>query len=112
MLIVIQVPVFNFPRITCLSEIYSFFISLTSIASSNSTFCWLNATCILFSNKAFSSSSGSNSKNIPKVEVKFKGMFPISLSSLDYTQESTDVEYFKASASFRYLYYEFESSSW
>ena len=52
-----------------------------------------------------------NSKNIPKVEVKFKGMFPISLSSLDYTQESTDVEYFKASASFRYHYYEFESSS-
>ena len=48
-----------------------------------------------------------NSKNIPKVEVKFKNMFPTSLSSLDYSQESTDVEYFKASASFRYLYYEF-----
>ena len=52
-----------------------------------------------------------NSKNIAKVEVKFKSMFPISLSSLEYTQESTDVEYFKASASFRYLYYEFESST-
>ena len=51
-----------------------------------------------------------NSKNIPKVEVKFKDMFPISLSSLDYTQEATDVEYFKATASFRYLYYEFETS--
>ena len=48
-----------------------------------------------------------NSKNIPKVEVKFKNMFPTSLSSLDYSQESSDVEYFKASASFRYLYYEF-----
>ena len=52
-----------------------------------------------------------NSKNIPKVNVKFKSMFPISLSSLDYTQESTDVEYLKATASFRYLYYEFETSN-
>ena len=52
-----------------------------------------------------------NSKNIPKLEVKFKDMFPTSLSSLDYTQESTDVEYFKATASFRYMYYEFETSS-
>ena len=48
-----------------------------------------------------------NSKNIPKVEVKFKNMFPTSLSSLEYSQELTDVEYFKASATFRYLYYEF-----
>ena len=52
-----------------------------------------------------------NSKNIAKVEVKFKSMFPISLSSLEYTQEATDVEYFKASASFRYLYYEFENAT-
>ena len=52
-----------------------------------------------------------NSKNIPKVEVKFKNMFPTSLSSLEYSQELTDVEYFKASASFRYLYYEFETST-
>ena len=52
-----------------------------------------------------------NSKNIPKVEVKFKSMFPISLSSLEYTQEATDVEYFNASASFRYLYYEFENAT-
>ena len=50
-----------------------------------------------------------NSKNTPKVEVKFKDMFPISLSSLEYSQELTDVEYFKATASFRYLYYEFET---
>ena len=52
-----------------------------------------------------------NSKNMAKVEVKFKDMFPISLSSLEYTQEATDVEYFKASASFRYLYYEFENAT-
>ena len=52
-----------------------------------------------------------NSKNIPKVDVKFKNMFPTSLSALEYSQELTDVEYFKASASFRYLYYEFETST-
>ena len=52
-----------------------------------------------------------NSKNIPKVDVKFKNMFPTSLSALEYSQELTDVEYFKASATFRYLYYEFETSS-
>ena len=51
-----------------------------------------------------------NSKNIPKVEVKFKSMFPTSLSALSYSQGATDVEYFTASASFRYLYYEFETS--
>ena len=50
-----------------------------------------------------------NSKNIPKVNVQFKNMFPTSLSSLEYSQEPTDVEYFKASATFRYLYYEFEN---
>ena len=52
-----------------------------------------------------------NSKNIPKVDVKFKNMFPTSLSSLEYSQELTDVEYLKASATFRYLYYEFETST-
>ena len=51
-----------------------------------------------------------NSKNIAKVNVQFKNMFPTSLSSLEYSQDLTDVEYFKASATFRYLYYEFETS--
>ena len=50
-----------------------------------------------------------NSKNIAKVDIKFKNMFPTSLSALEYSQELTDVEYFKASATFRYLYYEFET---
>ena len=50
-----------------------------------------------------------NSKNKAKVNVQFKNMFPTSLSSLEYSQELTDVEYFKATASFRYLYYEFET---
>ena len=50
-----------------------------------------------------------NSKNKAKVNVLFKNMFPTTLSSLEYSQEPTDVEYFKASATFRYLYYEFET---
>ena len=52
-----------------------------------------------------------NSKNMAKVNVKFKNMFPTSISSLEYSQDLTDVEYFKASATFRYLYYEFETSN-
>ena len=52
-----------------------------------------------------------NSKNMPKVNVKFKDMFPTSLSALEYSQDLTDVEYFKANATFRYLYYEFETSN-
>ena len=50
-----------------------------------------------------------NSKNVAKVNVHFKNMFPTSLSALEYSQELTDVEYFKATASFRYFYYEFET---
>ena len=50
-----------------------------------------------------------NSKNKAKVNVQFKNMFPTTLSALEYSQELTDVEYFKASATFRYLYYEFET---
>ena len=50
-----------------------------------------------------------SSKNQPKVNVHFKNMFPTSISALEYSQELTDVEYFKATASFRYLYYEFET---
>jgi len=52
-----------------------------------------------------------SSKNQPKVNVQFKNMFPTSLSGLDYSQELTDVEYFHAAATFRYLYYEFETAT-
>ena len=48
-----------------------------------------------------------NSKNKAVVEVKFKDMFPLSISSLEYSQALTDVEYFTATATFKYLYYEF-----
>ena len=51
-----------------------------------------------------------NSKNIPKLNVNFKDMFPTSLSALEYSQEATDVEYFKAACSFRFLYYDFTES--
>jgi len=47
-----------------------------------------------------------NSKNIAKVELRFKDIFPISLSGLDYNQQQTDVEYLQALASFRYSYYD------
>ena len=50
-----------------------------------------------------------NSKNTAKVNVQFKNMFPTSLSALEYSQELTDVEYLKPSATFRYLSYEFET---
>ena len=52
-----------------------------------------------------------NSKNIPKVEVAFKDIFPTSLSGLAYAQDATDVEYFKADATFRFMYYEFKNAT-
>jgi hypothetical protein len=52
-----------------------------------------------------------DSKNIPKVNVNFKDMFPTSISSLEYTQGATDIEYLKATVSFRYTYYHFETAT-
>ena len=49
-----------------------------------------------------------NSKNIAKLELNFKDIFPINLGGLQYTQDATDVEYLKADASFRFLYYDFK----
>ena len=37
--------------------------------------------------------------------VKFKDMFPISLSSLEFDTSATDIEYFTAEASFKYTIY-------
>ena len=47
-----------------------------------------------------------SNKNNPLVEVRFQDVFPVSLSSLDYTQQVGDVEYLTASVSFRYKLYE------
>ena len=50
---------------------FKFLTSLTSIASSKCILCCWRAIWILFSSIAFSSSSGANSKNIPK-SCKYK----------------------------------------
>jgi hypothetical protein len=47
-----------------------------------------------------------SNKNNPLVEVRFSDMFPVSLSSLNYNQESNDVTYLTAQISFRYKLYE------
>ena len=52
-----------------------------------------------------------NSKNIAKVEVHFRDIFPTSLSSIDLTTDTSDVEYIRVEASFRYLYYEFKNAT-
>ena len=52
-----------------------------------------------------------NSKNNPKVELSFYSMFPTSLSGLNFSQQEADVEYLRADASFRFLYYDFKVSA-
>lgn len=46
-----------------------------------------------------------NSKNIPKTEIRFKNVFPTSISGLDYSIIGSDVDYITCSASFSYLGY-------
>ena len=46
-----------------------------------------------------------NSKNIPKTEIRFKNIYPTSISSLDYSVSGTDVNYITCNASFNYLGY-------
>ena len=47
-----------------------------------------------------------SNKNNPIVEVRFRNIFPISLSALEFTQSATDVEYITATAEFAYQIYE------
>ena len=47
-----------------------------------------------------------SNKNNPIVEVRFEDAYPVALSSLDFTQQSTDVEYMIASVDFSYKIYE------
>ena len=47
------------------------------------------------------------SKNNPVVEVRFKDLFPVSLSGLNYNQQLTDITYLTADVTFKYLIYEF-----
>ena len=40
------------------------------------------------------------------MEVRFKDIYPASLTGLNYSQVQTDVEYLTASADFKYTLYE------
>ncbi len=40
------------------------------------------------------------------IQVKFWDLFPTSLSTLEFTATDTDINYFTASATFNYLYYQ------
>ena len=51
------------------------------------------------------------SKNNSNLEVRFRDIYPISLSGLDYNQQATDVNYLTASVTFQYKIYEFASVS-
>ena len=46
-----------------------------------------------------------NSTSNPQFLVKFSGMFPTSLSTLDFDATPTDIEYFTAEATFKYSMY-------
>ena len=50
-----------------------------------------------------------SNKNNPIVQVNYADVFPTSLSSLDFNQNATDVEYLQATATFKYKLYEIET---
>jgi len=45
------------------------------------------------------------SNNVPNFKVKFRDMFPVSLSTLNFDATMSDVEYFTADVTFRYTMY-------
>ena len=47
------------------------------------------------------------SKNNANIEIRFRDIYPISLSGLDYNQQAADVDYLTASVTFQYKIYEF-----
>lgn len=49
-----------------------------------------------------------SNKNNPILNVKFRDIYPVSLSALEYTQTATDIEYQTATVDFSYQLYEFE----
>ena len=51
------------------------------------------------------------SKNNSNIEIRFRDIYPISLSGLDYNQQATDVDYLTASVTFQYKIYEFANVS-
>ena len=50
-----------------------------------------------------------SNKNNPVVECRFEDCFPTSLSSLNYSQNQTDVEYLTAEVTFKYKIYEIKT---
>jgi hypothetical protein len=51
------------------------------------------------------------SKNNAVVDVRFRDVFPISLSGLQYTQQAGDTDYLTASVTFDYKLYDFASTN-
>jgi hypothetical protein len=51
------------------------------------------------------------SKNTNIVEVRFRDVFPISLSGLQYTQQAGDTDYLTATVTFDYKLYDFASTN-
>ena len=51
------------------------------------------------------------SKNNSNIEIRFRDVYPISLSGLDYNQQATDVDYLTATVTFQYKIYEFANIS-
>tara|TARA_B100000989_G_scaffold13512_1_gene9077 strand:- start:180 stop:722 length:543 start_codon:yes stop_codon:yes gene_type:complete len=47
-----------------------------------------------------------SSKNNPTVEIRFSDIYPVALSSLEFNQQATDVEYLTANCTFSYTLYE------
>ena len=47
-----------------------------------------------------------SNKNNPIVEVRFRDLYPVSLSGLAYNQNATDVDYLRTDATFSYQLYE------
>ena len=47
-----------------------------------------------------------SNKNNPLVEIRFRDVYPASLSGLDYNQNATDVEYLTATCDFKYTLYD------
>ena len=50
------------------------------------------------------------SKNTNNIEVRFRDIYPVSLSGLDYNQQANDVDYLTANVTFSYKIYEFATS--
>jgi hypothetical protein len=50
------------------------------------------------------------SKNNPVTEIRFRDVFPITLSGLQYNQQAGDVDYLTATVDFRYTIYDFATT--